>query len=196
MIVLIRGTSGAGKTYIAEQVISDLGGLHTADQHLHIPDLMGREKLAGYVWSGAGVALLGRYNVACGGCDGISWRGAADQLEQLAAEQSAAGRRVLLEGLIVATWGQPRLSRLRRHGLHVIHLTTPLNVCLASVNARRRERLGELYTPVKPDNTVAKFNTLRKTTENNQLASIAVEKLARGEALARVRQLVLGEERV
>lgn len=197
-IVLIRGTSGSGKTYIAESVIAALGGVESA-LTITLPDpKTGRHKIAAYVWSGDRVCVLGRYEAACGGCDAISWKGAADDLERIAVSQVREGRRVLLEGLMVATWGQERLLRLAQYGLEVVHLTTPLEACLAAVNDRRRARAeaaGREYTPVDPANTTAKHRTLETTSRNNVAAGIVVTRADRRVALARVRELVLGEER-
>jgi hypothetical protein len=187
-VVLIRGTSGSGKTWIAEQVIERCGGLAKSAQRKIGDPKKEREKwkTGAYIWRVPPVTVLGRYDATCGGCDSLSWKGAADAVEAIIHEQVAEGQNVLLEGLMVSSYGVERLKRIP--GLTVVYLTTPLMECIAGVNKRRKERGAK--KPLDETNTRAKHHTLTITNKSNRLAGIKVEELSRPEALARVMELL------
>lgn len=183
-IVLLRGTSGAGKTYVAQQVLKQLG------PYTSTYTLGPKDKLAGYAWPS--VALLGRYETACGGCDALSWKGASDEIEALALRCAAGGRAVLLEGLIVSNWGDARVQRFGPSFV-ILHLTTPLEVCLDAINARRRARAdakGTPYAPVDTDNTTRKHASLLSSSERQARLGVRVEYVDRPAALVRTRELL------
>jgi hypothetical protein len=191
MIAIIRGTSGSGKSHIAYALIDKLGP-HDETFTLGPPD--GRQKLGGYLWrwkapgSELRAAVIGRYETACGGCDAFSWPGAADQLAAKAIQLETRGCDVLLEGLIVSAWATDRLARLGP-GLKTIHLSTPLDVCLDAVNARRRARAEAKsieFAPVNPENTTKKHAGLLACTARQRAAGMTVEELDREAAKARV----------
>lgn len=187
MICLLSGTSGSGKTYIVEQVLAALG---PAERTLPLGP---RGRPGALVWPG--VTVLGRYETACGGCDSLSWKGASDDIERVVAEEATRGRRVLLEGLMVGTWGVPRMCRLVPLGLVVVQLATSPEVCVEAVGQRRKERAatrGVEATPLDPSNTVGKHAGLLSVLPRRRAAGIPVELLGRDDALARVRELVLG----
>lgn len=165
MIIMISGTNGAGKTYLMRRVLEKLPAIpHDFEK---TSNDKGKPVQVASVWYDPFyVTILGKYDgPTCGGCDCYSWKGAADSLEQILATEVQQDQKVLLEGVIVSTWGQQRLQRLQPLGLQVVHLSTPLEVCLASVNARRLVRAqeaGREYTPVKPDNVQGKHEGLQK----------------------------------
>lgn len=188
MIVLISGTSGSGKTYIVQRLLEELG---PSGGDIHLGP---RGKQAGYVWPFRNVVVMGTYTTACGGCDGLSWKGGADDIEAEVLAQRAIGRKVVLEGLLVATWGVPRLGRMVPEGLRVIHLTTPVEECIASVLERRAARAAETGKEVKPfnpANTAGKHHGLLSVLPARRAAGIPVEELDRAGALARVKELIL-----
>lgn len=189
-VVLLKGTSGSGKTYIAEQIMAALG------PHTGTFDLGPKGKLGGYLWPDKKVAVLGRYESACGGCDSMSWKGAADDIEAKIAELVEAEYDVFFEGLIVATWGVDRMIRvgnLPKTDFYVVHLTTPLDQCVSSVEARRAARAaaeGKELKPLDPANTASKHRSLQSTTRMQRDRGVRVEELSRSEALARVKALL------
>jgi len=213
-VVLLRGTSGSGKTWIAEQVIATCGGLAAAQQvKLGNPDENpSKWKTGAYVWKAPPVTLIGRYDATCGGCDALNWSGAADDVERFAIQQAKMGQNVLFEGLMVSSYGVERLKRIP--GLTVVYLATPLDDCLASENKRRATRdalrhakhaaevalrLSKGRKPPKPldpakplneENTRAKHHTLLVTNKSNRAKGVKVEELQRPEAHARVMELL------
>lgn len=193
MIVLLSGTSGSGKTFIVEQLLAELGPHDTTLR------LGPRHKHGGYVWERRRVTIMGEYTAACGGCDRLSWKGASDEIEQAVVAHHELGHKVVLEGLLVGTWGIPRMSRLVPRGLIVIHLATPVEECVRAVEERRSARAaaaGKEPVPLSPANTVGKHAGLLSVLPRRRRAGIPVELLDRAAALARVRELVLEPEMV
>ncbi len=192
MIVIIRGTSGSGKSHIVYDVIKELGPHHETFT------LGPKNKLGGYTWRwrapGAEprIAIVGRYETACGGCDAFSWPGAADEVAERARQMEASGYSVLLEGLIVSAWATDRLVSLGS-GLRTIHLTTSLEDCLAAVRTRRDTRAaaaGKEASPLNPENTTKKWHGLHSCTRRQREASMPVEELDRAAARERVFELL------
>jgi ABC-type dipeptide/oligopeptide/nickel transport system ATPase component len=188
-VVLLKGTSGSGKTYIAEQVLKALDEKEGLRQTFAIGP---KGKVGGYLWKDQKVAVIGRYESACGGCDSMSWKGAADDIEDKIVELAEEGYDVFFEGLIVATWGVDRMLRLTANpkiNFVVIHLTTPLAECISSVESRRAARAaaeGKEVTPLDPANTASKHRSLQSTTRMQRSRGVHVDELDRAEALARV----------
>lgn len=188
MIILISGTSGSGKTVLVKRVLEKLP---LYDYQISIPT---QKKSLGYIWEEPPLAVMGRYDATCGGCDTLSWKGGADDIERVLNDQVLGyDRHVILEGLLVATWGIPRLTRLSKLGLTVIHLTTSVEECVASVQKRRTERAaakGKEPTPFNPDNTVGKHHGLLSVLSARRAAGITVETLDREAAYARTVELL------
>jgi hypothetical protein len=181
-IIVMRGTSGSGKTYVAQQVIA---ALRARDGEPEVLPLGAKAKVGGYRWPR--VTVVGRYETACGGCDSMSWKGAADDIEALVVAEVGAGRHVLLEGLMVATWGWERLLRMGAVApLQVVHLTTPLEDCLTAVGDRRAARAeakGVETTPLNPKNTTDKYYGLLTHTRNQRKKGVPIAELDRAAAL-------------
>jgi|SRR5262245_22547540 len=185
-VVLIRGTSGSGKTWIAERVIERLGGLGAATE---IP--VGEKKVGAYVWQDPPVTLMGRYGNACGGCDTLTWAGAADVVEATVIEQAQLGRSVLMEGLSISSYGVDRWLRVCKHApFTVVHLDIPLEQCIESVKARRLASGRTYKKPFDPENTRLKYKSVLASNKSNRAAGINVESLDRAAARARVFQLL------
>ena len=97
---------------------------------------------------------------------------------------------------MLAGWGTGRLRSLWEEceqKLHVIQLTTSLEECLASVQARREERAraaGKETKPLNPDNTVAKWHGTMRGSELLQKSGVPVEFLDREAAFLRARELL------
>lgn len=86
---------------------------------------------------GRPLVVLGHYEVTSGGCDTI---GSLDEVFQRAADAAAGGHDVLFEGLQVSAESDRSAALAAAHGLHVLHLDTPLDRCVRNLVARRRAR--------------------------------------------------------
>jgi hypothetical protein len=193
-IVNIRGTSGSGKTTVVNRVMELLREREKVEKDTLLwLEMGGKQRVVGHRIGPVFVA--GRYSTTCGGCDTMSWKGAADDVCALVLAQAAQGP-VVFEGLMVSGWGTGRLKDLWEaagRNLHVIQLTTPLEDCLASVQARRAARAaakGEEAKPLNPENTTAKWHGTRRGSELLVKAGVPVEFLDREAAFHRAKELV------
>lgn len=104
--------------------------------------------------------VIGSYVNTCGGCDGISTQ---DEICDRVRRFAALGH-VALEGLLMSHLFS-RYAALA-HELAPTRfiwafLDTPLELCLARVQARRDAR-GVAKRPLNPSNTTAKWHNMRK----------------------------------
>lgn len=194
MIIVIRGTSGSGKTYLVRKIMEELG---SPDHPLAISNSMkGKFVHGGMNWVSPRISVVGDYNANCGGCDKFSWKGAASDVISLVREQHLLGNHVIFEGLMVSQYGTARLVALNEvsdGNLIAINLSTSPEVCLDSVRARREEMArvkGVEAQPLDPHNTLSKIKGIDSVTVKNRAAGIQVEVLDREDALLRVRELV------
>lgn len=193
-IVNIRGTSGSGKTTVVTRLMEYWAALPGKEEWSQVQmQMAGKTRKVGH--DCGRVFVVGRYDATCGGCDTMSWKGAADDVCALVLAR-AQEQRVLFEGLMVSGWGTGRLKDLWEatgRNLHVIQLTTPLEECLASVQARRVARAaakGEEAKPLNPENTTAKWHGTMRGSDLLIRAGVPVEKLDREAAFQRARELL------
>lgn len=181
----IRGTSGSGKTHLVRRVM-ELYDRRVAYRR------EGRKQPIGYTYhreDGPALAIVGHYETTCGGCDTIP---KMEDIFELVKDSATAGHDVIFEGLLISAdvnrtqelerWAQERGVRME-----VIALSTPLQECLDSVNARRRARNPDL-PPVKEKNTASKFNGVKKSLERLRQAGVEAYELTRDEAFAHIRR--------
>jgi energy-coupling factor transporter ATP-binding protein EcfA2 len=183
MIINIRGTSGSGKSTIVRHVMA----LYNTKARIMKPD---RRQPFAYALSspkveGAAkmVAILGHYETSCGGCDTISKQSDIFEAVRYFDDQGMA---VIFEGLLLS--GEvTNTASLHKEGreLYVFGLDqVPIDLCLDSVNGRRKARLGEeKFTPVKPENTVAKFRGTQQAMARLQKEGVEVLSCDRDTAL-------------
>lgn len=209
-IVNIRGTSGSGKSTVARRVMEQLTNVGGYANHMVLDEVAGRERIIGHsvcpqaastddgLTSGIGVFFMGKYATDCGGCDSMSWKGAADYICEQVLWRAAQGP-VIMEGLMLSSWGNGRLRDLwERSGgkLHVLQLTTPLQDCLDAVNCRRagawtRKGLEGSPPPLNPANTTSKWKSAQRGAElMRQGGMTTVEFLDREAAFQRAMELV------
>jgi len=152
MIINLRGPSGAGKSTLVRRVMS-----YFPTQNAFYVD--GRKKPIGYGCLGAGTRplwVVGHYEVACGGGDTI------DDLDEVFAQvrSHAGGCDVIFEGLMIQCETR-RLIELHRHyPVIAIALTTPMELCLAGIQARRDAR-GDTR-PLNPAGTIKKLKDMNR----------------------------------
>lgn len=181
-IITVRGTSGSGKTHAVRAIM----GYYKNREAVYCE---GRKRPLYYKLQhpspgGRELVVLGSYESACGGCDSIS---GIDYTFSLVRELSP-GRDLLFEGLLLS--GEcARTNRLAEDGfsVHAIYLTTPLEQCLASINARRAAK-GKTE-PVNPENTESKFKAVRNSIPRLS-PLVSVYQCSRGEACATMVRLL------
>ena len=128
-VISIRGSNGAGKTWVARQVMQATDGEFVKKAKLSNGVLVNVYKR--YV-------IIGSYDRACGGCDTIS----KPQLVWDAIVECAAHSNVIYEGVIVGNVYEPTMildARLKELGatLVPICLNTPFDQCVSNVDKRR-----------------------------------------------------------
>lgn len=187
MIINIRGTSGSGKTHLVKRVMD----LYATRNRVYVE---GRKRPLLYLCQRRGdtaesyhpLTVVGHYETPCGGCDTITDQ---DQIYKII--RQSAGREwrydVLYEGLLVSAETR-RCIELAKDGapLLVIALNTPLEECLASVNARRREKRGEDAPGVNPKNTENKFKGVKSAMRKLQAEGVSAEFLNRETAFVKI----------
>jgi len=147
VIINVRGTSGSGKTTLARKIVKHYG----AKTIFYKP---GRKRPLGYVYrnlnTGKHLALLGHYETTCGGCDTLP---TIDEVFGLVREAHDLGYDVLFEGLLISAEIN-RIVALKEQGypVVVVALNTPLDVCLESINERRRARHEERLRQIEEFN--------------------------------------------
>ena len=136
-IVNLRGTSGSGKSTVIRRV------METYPMRVSVKR-EGRERPIGYICTWAKIPegrrplfVLGHYETDCGGCDTIP---EIQQVYDMVREAATVyGMDVLYEGLLISAEFRRTHEMSMEPGLghHTIGLDVPLDVCLASINARR-----------------------------------------------------------
>lgn len=138
----VRGTHGSGKSYIPINLLSSYEHRPIVSKPITYP---GFEQVLGYHIPFLNLYILGRYETACGGCDGIKTQ------EEIKARVDVFRKvgNVLLEGILVAHTYGPWLEFSEGRNWVFLFNDTPLQVCIDRVNARRDARgQGPLLDPV------------------------------------------------
>lgn len=183
MIVSLRGTSGSGKTTIARALMDKL----QFERDLRDETLKGADQLVGHCYHGLEMPLfvVGRYNVASGGCDKIYNR--ERQFEYI--RRWAELGHVFYEGMQIANEVNRTAAIAKEHETHVIFLSTPIEECIAAINERRR--LKGNNEPVDPKNTAGKRRELtERILPRMRAAGVDSHFLSREEARDKVFELL------
>jgi hypothetical protein len=147
MILKLHGTSGSGKTTVAQGLISKASENILRDK-VHELTIPGLDRP---------LFLLGRYDkTVCGGMDTIQ---SPDEQIDLLVTHATKGH-VFYEGLLLSGfYGRIGKASEEFGDQHVFgFLTTPLEICLERVQARRAAR--GTTTPFNPANTKDKFDAI------------------------------------
>jgi hypothetical protein len=161
MIIDIRGTHGSGKSWIVHKLLYGLGLAPTPivenGYHIDYQTIIG--------------AVVGKYETACGGCDGVP---TADEVVRRVRLFSSKYRAVILEGILVAhTYGRYNAlaEEMEAAGIpyHFCFMNTPLKTCVARVLARRRVR-GDAR-PFNPDNLIKDWHQIWIKTRTKLVAA-------------------------
>jgi len=128
-VISIRGSNGAGKTWVAKRVME-----HAAEDFIKTATATNGVLLNVYKT----FVTLGKYDRPTGGCDTIK----TPQMVWDAVVEAAEYTNVLYEGVIVGNVYEPTIilnARLKTLGARLVPicLNTPFDQCVANVNARR-----------------------------------------------------------
>jgi thymidylate kinase len=180
--ISIRGTGGSGKSTLVRRIMD----LYAAKAPTHVE---GRRQPEGYLLSDEGRRCLyvpGHYATPCGGCDTIK---TPERVYELVREAVAMGCDVLYEGIIVQDDVRRAVELYQSNPpVHVIGLTTPVEVCLAAIGDRRTQR-GD-PRPLNPKNTTNRARTCERGLVRLEEAGVPVWRLDREAAFAKVRELL------
>ena len=186
MIINVRGTSGSGKSTLIKAVMDLYKG-----QKLRLKR-EGRKQPTGYVLQredgGRSLFVPGHYEVACGGCDTLS---GYEESYDMIRKADDEGMDVLYEGLLISGEAQRPIDLLTEgRDIRVVVLTTPIEECIASINARRQEKRGPDAPPVKEKNTRAKARAVELAVKRMTEAGIQCIPADRAAAQDLVRSLL------
>lgn len=154
MFINIRGTFGSGKTTVVRKLMEELLRRGALDEPMIEPveRLANKNKFMGHRFAPITglqkpVVFIGKYgHVACGGADGLSWKGAHEDIEAFI-KRNIDTCHIVLEGSI--TSGGSRYNRigteLKAQGINSIyfHMATPKEVCVERVISRRQKKFEE-----------------------------------------------------
>lgn len=149
-IINIRGTHGSGKSTVVKRVLERYGSTRLGND----------KKPEGYrvdlPW-GKQLYVVGSYETACGGCDAIQ---PYSLIWPRVVEYAQLGH-VLFEGALVSSsYGNiGRASEEYGDQFVFAFMTTPLEVCLQRIAARRLAR-GDTR-PLNPKNTEGKLRSIQ-----------------------------------
>jgi hypothetical protein len=135
----VRGTHGSGKTTVAKAFVQ---GAERVEGRPLTYD--GKTTTLGYYNDELNLFILGKYDTACGGCDGIKTQ------EEVKARINFWGtdHNILLEGILVAHTYEPWTQFAMGRDYQFIILNTPLEECIRRVDARRAAKgQGPLPNP-------------------------------------------------
>lgn len=128
----VRGTHGSGKSTIPLKLLE----LYDSREWVGEPlTFEGKMQVLGYYIPKLNLTIIGRYETACGGCDGVPTQSEI----KARVEEAAKTGHVLLEGILVAhTYGPwEEFSRPWGANWKFLFLDTPLITCVDRVNERR-----------------------------------------------------------
>lgn len=178
MIINIRGTSGSGKSTAVRKVMEFAPIIE--------PEYIEGRKTPYFYrlrWPGCVISVPGSYISQCGGSDTIK---TYDQLFEIVRSEHEQGHHVLFEGLLVAH-DKKRCTELwdwlgRKPGsFAIIEIAEPLEVCLSSVEERRRNRPKPPTTPFNPANTIRRYEEVKRSCTILEALSIPIHRCARGQ---------------
>lgn len=181
MIINIRGTGGSGKTTLANRIME----LYDAREEKR-DEVEGRQRVVAYLLTKSlrvPLYVLGKYTTATGGCDTLP---NLDLVYELVRQSAGHPAHVLFEGIMASEEVTRAVACHKAHPgqLLVVQLATPLEVCLASIRARREARGEE--KPLNPKNTTERLKRVQRACDRLKAAGVAVERLDRDAAFTRV----------
>lgn len=185
-VINIRGTSGSGKSTLVVR----LRQLYPIQDPV-IDTVKDRAQTCGYVMrpttsEGARETLVvGRYNERSGGCDTLP---NLDVTYGLIRKWTEMKRHAVFEGIMASEEVTRAVVLSKGYRLVVIHLTTSLDDCLASIRARRLERGND--KTLNPANTTNRYKVVSRACDRLRAAGVEVVRLDREAAYNYARELL------
>lgn len=187
-IINIRGTSGSGKSTLVRRILEH----YPTKEPIHVPK---RKRPLMDIHFGPGLdplVTVGHYETACGGCDTIT--DVKDAFAIVEMMSIFEGYDVLFEGLLIAADVNRTVDIYRKAneadiGLAVIALTTPIDLCLSSVNERRWAKDPD-KPPVNPKNTQSKYRGVELSIPRLRKEGVAVHECDRQAAYFTIAKLL------
>jgi hypothetical protein len=140
-------------------------------------------------WSLDPVAVLGHYEIACGGCDTLP---NLDLVYQLVGRFNVNNLHVLYEGIMASEDVKRAVACAHTPNVtvdfHVILLNTPVDLCIDRVKGRRAEAGNE--KPLNEKNTRNRAATIIRACNRLVDSGIKVERLDCDAAYERVKELL------
>jgi len=153
LLIKIHGTSGSGKTTAVRDLMALANEVTSVGDNPKRPEAyqLSFPSLARPVY------VLGPYENACGGMDGVSTQ--REQIDLI--EEYATRGHVVYEGLLMSTFYGGLGMAMEKYGRkHVwAFLDTPIEVCIERVKARRLAA-GNLK-PLNEDNTRGRLKPIK-----------------------------------
>ena len=194
MVLHLRGISGSGKSWLVYQLLQDPALRWQEDRGLPLDPHLPQQRLVlrGYTAPDHGLAIVGPYRTACGGCDAVPTQ---DEIGLRIKAYAALRYHVVFEGLLasgLASRYEQLAAELAMCGVtyYGVWLDTPLAQCLARVQARRAARGDD--RPFNSHNTIAKHARVTKCLQRMQALGYHTELLpmANGAGVPRLRALL------
>jgi predicted kinase len=185
-VINLRGTSGSGKSFIVREMMSRYPDVER--HHVSI-----RKQPYAYTCrrpDGKSLYVVGHYETACGGADTISKefefegvvRNGMELVYAMVESAASKGHDVIFEGLIVASDVKRCIDLKNRYDLLVIRLTTSIEECGRSIQARRDAKGDE--RPLSLRNTELKYRALLPQAIHFKDAGVNYRAIDRATAMA------------
>lgn len=177
-LVGIKGTSGSGKTTIVFKLLSQY---KTKTNYF----VNGRRQPIAHVFQNEGkrpLAVIGHYEAGSAGCGGLDSISHYSCMLELVDHFWRKGYHVMMEGLLYTgdAIQTIKTNEMTNGQLRVLALTTPMDDCIAAVNARRRDK-DPNAADVNPDNLLSKANSVPGVMSKLEEAKVQAKYVARDE---------------
>ena len=205
MIIQIRGTSGSGKTTAAMSLQCALNDNNYVERQvsqnnrkqplLHIYKPPNHNQPAPPFGPGGYAqpyfAFLGHYNTPCGGVDTITSRLQAFELADTY-DATDPLTYIIMEGVIMSDDVSMTVALAKEHDVVVYQLTTPLDVCLKSIEGRRAAKLkpGQEAKPLNPANTSKRIPAIQRACDRLRAAGVQVVDVSRERLVEKLLELI------
>lgn len=185
MIINLRGANGSGKSTVAFDLMHKFLDQKEIMLASYLTPGGAKRFVTGYHLLNANLVIVGSYNTACGGCDGIKTQ---ELIKKSVMEAAFISKHVFFEGVIVSTLfsGYLDLSRVleNKGGMTWAYLDTPLETCLARIQKRNGGK------PINEQLVADKVRSIESTRRKAEAAGERVVTIRHKKALEDVLELL------